>query len=219
MTTIADPELTSADQPTPVVPLNRSGASTTGSAPDLDAAAEAAAIERVLAGEVEAYDLLVRSFMRRAYAVAYRILGHQQDSEDVVQDAFFTALERIDTFDTSRRFGPWFLRIVANHAHNQRESRAVRERGIGVDTDTVPGRSAPDSDVEGVEIRAAFEAALDDLAPRPRLIVQLADVDGFAPTEIAGMLNLSPGTVRGYLFEARQALRRVLEPFKEMKHD
>ena len=183
----------------------------------LDAAQESAAIARVLAGDSDAYDVIVRSYMRRAFAVAYRILGHQQDAEDVVQDAFFTALERIDTFDTTRRFGPWFLRIVANHAHNQRASKSVRERGTGVDLDVVPGRSAPDRDAEGSDVMRAFHGAVARLAPRPRLIVQLVDVDGFTPAEAAEMLHLSPGTVRGYLFEARQVLRRALRMFVDVK--
>jgi RNA polymerase sigma-70 factor (ECF subfamily) len=180
----------------------------------LDPHAEAEVIGRVLAGDVDAYDLLVRAYMRKAYAVAYRVLVSSQDSEDAVQDAFFTALERLDTFDRSRPFGPWFLRIVANQARNLRRSNAVRDsapldEGTAFDGGRTPDRAAADA-----ELREAFADALSQLAPRPRQIVQMADVDGLASTEIAELLDLSPGTVRAYLHEARQALRRILVAFR-----
>jgi len=179
----------------------------------LDQAAESAVVGRVLAGDVEAYDMLVRAYLRKAYAVAYRVLGHSQDAEDAVQESFFTALERLNTFDRQRPFGPWFLRIVANHARNLRRSNAVRE-GAPLDESSAfdPSRT-PDHVTEDSELRAAFREALAQLAPRPRQIVQLADVDGLASTEIAELLDLSPGTVRAYLHEARQALRRILVAF------
>jgi RNA polymerase sigma-70 factor (ECF subfamily) len=180
----------------------------------LDPRAEAEVVSRVLAGDVDAYDLLVRAYMRKAYAVAYRVLASPQDSEDAVQEAFFTALERLDTFDQTRPFGPWFLRIVANQARNLRRSNAVRDsapldEGTAYDSGRSPDRAAADA-----ELREAFTEALSHLAPRPRQIVQMADVDGLASTEIAELLDLSPGTVRAYLHEARQALRRILVAFR-----
>jgi RNA polymerase sigma-70 factor, ECF subfamily len=184
-----------------------------GTVVTLDPRTEAVVVERVLAGDVDAYDLLVRAYMRKAYAVAYRVLGQAQDAEDAVQDAFFTALERLDTFDRERPFGPWFLRIVANHARNVRRSNTVRE-GAPLDESTAfDSGQTPDHVAEDSELRAAFRAALSRLAPRPRQIVQLSDVDGLASTEIAALLDISPGTVRAYLHEARQALRRILVAF------
>lgn len=179
----------------------------------LDPRMEAEVVGRVLAGDVDAYDLLVRAYLRKAYAVAYRVLGQAQDAEDAVQDAFFTALERLDTFDVGRPFGPWFLRIVANHAKNVRRSNTVRDGAPLDETSAFDAGRAPDRAAEDTELREAFWHALGQLAPRPRQIVQLADVDGLASTEIAAMLDISPGTVRAYLHEARQALRRILVAF------
>ena len=179
----------------------------------LDPLREAEVVGRVLAGDVDAYDLLVRTYLRKAYAVAYRVLGQAQDAEDAVQDAFFTALERLDTFDVSRPFGPWFLRIVANHARNVRRANAVREGTPLEETSAFDLGRTPDRAAEDTELREAFRTALGQLAPRPRQIVQLADVDGLASTEIAELLDISPGTVRAYLHEARQALRRILVAF------
>src|SRR5205814_5004686 len=87
---------------------------------------ETAAIRLVQAGDAEAFDLLVRRYMRSAFAVAYRVLGHREDAEDVVQEAFLAALANIRSFDTSRRFGPWLYRIVVTRGLNFRKSRSRR---------------------------------------------------------------------------------------------
>src|SRR5256885_1669225 len=71
-------------------------------APETPDPHEAAAIVRVQGGDTAAFDLLVRRYMRPAFAVAYRVLGHREDAEDVVQEAFLAALANIRTFDTSR---------------------------------------------------------------------------------------------------------------------
>lgn len=87
---------------------------------------ETAATLRVQAGETAAYDLLVRRYMRSAFAVAYRLLGHREDAEDVVQEAFLAALANIRSFDPSRQFGPWLHRIVVTRGLNFRKSRSRR---------------------------------------------------------------------------------------------
>src|SRR5690606_8916242 len=73
---------------------------------------------RVQAGEAAAFDLLVGRHMQRAFGVAYRLLGQREDAEDLVQEAFIAALQKIDTFDGRREFAPWFYRILVNRCLN-----------------------------------------------------------------------------------------------------
>ena len=75
---------------------------------------------------VAAYDQLVQRHMRSAFSIAYRLLGQREDAEDLVQDAFMVALEKIDTFREGHRFAPWFFRILVNRGLNARKSRALR---------------------------------------------------------------------------------------------
>jgi RNA polymerase sigma-70 factor (ECF subfamily) len=89
-------------------------------------AADAAAIERVLAGEPEAFAPVVRRFLRPAHSIAARLLGNPQDAEDLVQEAFLTALANLRSFDRTRPFGPWFYRIVWTRGLNLRKSLARR---------------------------------------------------------------------------------------------
>jgi RNA polymerase sigma-70 factor (ECF subfamily) len=173
---------------------------------------EAALIELVQGGDTSAFDELVERHMRRALAVAYRVLGQRQDAEDVVQDSFLAALVKIDTFQGGRPFGPWLCRIVANRAINLRKSRAVRQ------TDPLPTSVAtrdesPADAAERGERQRALEQALAQLPEQQRWIVQLFDIDGFTSPEIAHMLDLAEGTVRWHLHSARQTLRAVLGRF------
>jgi RNA polymerase sigma-70 factor (ECF subfamily) len=176
---------------------------------------EAAAIARVQRGEAEAFDLLVRRYMRTGYAVAFRVLGHREDAEDVVQEAFLAALANIGSFDTGRRFGPWFHRIVVTRGLNFRKSRGRRATEALDDAGVASGDPGPAAAAEQDALRTSVAQALGRLPERQRMVVQLFELDGFSGAEIAGMLGISPGTVRWYLHEARQALRGTLAHLQE----
>jgi RNA polymerase sigma-70 factor, ECF subfamily len=176
---------------------------------------EAAAISRVQAGDAEAFDLIVRRYMRPAYAVAFRVLGHREDAEDVVQEAFLAALANIASFDTTRRFGPWLYRIVVTRGLNFRKSRSRRAAEPLEDAAVASRDAGPAAAAEQAGLRDTVMTALSQLPERQRMVVQLFELDGFSGVEIAAMLGVSPGTVRWYLHEARQALRRMLAHLQE----
>lgn len=173
-------------------------------------------VERVRNGDTEAYGDLVQRHMQRAFAIAYRILEHREDAEDVVQDAFLRALENLDTLQAERPFHPWFYRIVANRAISFRRARRVRE------TDALPeqltaSQPSPAQDAERAELRARLASAVAALPERQRLIVQFSELEGMTSTEIAEVLEIAPGTVRWHLHQLRHTLRTALEPLKEKR--
>src|SRR5437762_1652960 len=85
-----------------------------------------ALVDRVRRGDATAYDTLVRRHIRRATIIARRLLGNVEDAEDLVQEAFVRALNRISSFDNSRAFAPWFFRLLINAGINARKARALR---------------------------------------------------------------------------------------------
>ncbi len=183
------------------------------SPPAADAAEESALVDRVRRGDGAAFDALVQRYMRRAFAVAYRVMGQREDAEDLVQDAFMAALQKIDTFERGRSFGPWLMRILVNRGLNARKARTLRT------TDEIPETAAssaasPERDAERGELRTRLAAAMEALPPRQRTIVQLFELEGFGSPEIAGILEISEGTVRWHLHEARKTLRRALAPYE-----
>ncbi|HEX6927230.1 MAG TPA: sigma-70 family RNA polymerase sigma factor [Longimicrobiaceae bacterium] len=169
-------------------------------------------VERVRAGDVEAYDLLVVRHMKRAYSVAYRLLGQREDAEDLVQDAFLAALEKIDTFKQGRSFAPWFYRILVNRGLNSRKSRSLR-RMDALPPEISDASRSPLRDTERAELKERLAEVLRTLPPRQKSIVELFELEGFSSLEIAEILGLSDGTVRWHLHQARAKLREALGPF------
>ena len=166
---------------------------------------------RVQRGDKHAFDELARRYARRAFAVAYRILRHTQDAEDLVQDSFMAALDGIGSFDPARPFAPWFYKIVVNRALNAASARATRERHANVIQLWTNEAVEVDLDpAEKSEIRTRFETALAALPRHQRLIVEFSDVDGRSSAEIGEMMNLPRGTVRWHLHQARRTLRIAL---------
>lgn len=169
---------------------------------------------RVQGGDAEAFDLLVRRYLPRARLVARRLLQDPDDADDLVQDAFLRALERIATFDVSRAFEPWFTRLLINLGLDLRRKQAVR-RTESHDPEMFPGGVRPDREVERSELRSALSQALERLPDRQRLIVSLFEVDGHSTEEIAGMLNVTQVTIRWHLHQARRTLRELLKGWVE----
>jgi RNA polymerase sigma-70 factor (ECF subfamily) len=177
---------------------------------------EAELVERVCRGDAAAFDTLVTRYMRRAFSVAFRLLGQKEDAEDLVQDAFLLVLQRIGTFQEGRAFAPWFFRILVNRGLNARKARALRTADEIPESASSAGPS-PEREAERAELRDRLAAALGALPERQRLVVELFDLEGFAGPEIAEILEISDGTVRWHLHEARKALRQALAPYERSR--
>jgi RNA polymerase sigma-70 factor (ECF subfamily) len=174
---------------------------------------DAALVRRVREGDTAAFDEIVKAYMRQVFQVAYRVVGHREDAEDLVQDCFLAAFQYLDSYDIDRPFGPWITRIVLNRGANLRRSRA--RRATEPETDAVsPAPSALD-EATRAEAREKQEEVLATLNERQRMIVTMFDVDGMTSTEIGERLELAPGTVRWHLHEARRVLRNALARFIE----
>jgi RNA polymerase sigma-70 factor (ECF subfamily) len=176
-----------------------------------EATRDATLVAAVRCGDAAAADALVRRHFRVAWAVALALLGNEADAEDVCQDAFVRALERIDECRRPDRFVYWLLQIVRNRAHNARAYRRVRS---GPSTDEIevaaPGDAARAT--ERHELVDRLLAALETLTPEQRQVVLLKDLEGWDHRAIARSLDISEGMSRQHLLAARRALRERLGP-------
>lgn len=195
--------------------MDRTADDSSGTAPAQD---EGRLIERVREGDAQAFGELVQRYQRRAFAIAYRLLRHIQDAEDLVQESFIAALDRLDSFDIRRPFGPWFFRIVMNRGRNAIAARQVRETET-LDDDVHAGGASPARLVEQRELGERIGLALEELSERQRLVVQLHEIEGFTTAEVAGMLEIAEPTVRWTLHAARKRLRMELAGWKEQHDD
>ena len=171
---------------------------------------DARLVERARAGDAPAFEELVRRHLRAAYAVALAVVGERADAEDVCQDAFLTALERLEECRRPDRFAAWLLQIVRNRARNLRRAQAVR-RGFPLEHAAgVAGRHDAAHGAEQAELRSRLLAAMTELSVPQREALLLHDLEGWRHKEIAAHLGVPESTARAYLFQARRKLRARL---------
>jgi RNA polymerase sigma factor (sigma-70 family) len=174
--------------------------------------ADAALAVRAVAGDRQAFGELVQRYQAAVRRLTRAVTGDAHDADDAAQDAFLSALDRIETYDSSRPFGPWLMRIATNAAIDLVRRRSVR-RADALDERAPSRGSSPASDAEAAEVRAKLNVALAELPERQRIAVALFDVEGYSHAEIAAVLRIPEGTVRSDVFHARRALRVALGIF------
>jgi len=179
-------------------------------------------IEALRRGEPAAAEQLIATYGARAYRLAIRITGNGQDAEEVVQDALWAVVRKIDTFRGDAAFGSWLYRIVANAAY----AKVRRSRRTDLSLDEVlpafdeQGRHvefmadwSPCVDDPGVqaELRTALTSAIDDLPAAYRAALVLRDVEGLSHLEIAQALSISLANAKSRVHRARLFVRKRLD--------
>jgi len=178
------------------------------------AAAEQCLIERARLGDAEAFGGLVQCYLPRALRLAMRLLHQREDAEDLVQDAFLSALRHIDGFDPHRPFWPWLSRIIVNRGLDLSAARSIRATS-DLSPDLADHGEAPSAAAERADVYAQVRHAMSALPPRRRMVVELFELDGLSVAEIASCIDAAPATVRWHLHVARRQLRQVLRPLRE----
>lgn len=179
---------------------------------------ELEAISRLKQGDIAGLELFVRRYQVQALRVACLVTRDRSLAEDVVQDAFVRAYQRIGQFDSERPFGPWFLRSVVNAALKaaSRAKRGVSLEGELQSGDVLPLRSLRDADIEPEAMLERAETlrevrdAIDRLSPNQRAAIVLRYYLGLTESEMADQLGCPRGTVKRRLFEARERLKSLL---------
>lgn len=175
-------------------------------------------------GDMQAFGSLVAKYQDRVYNLMFRMVGRRALAEELAQEAFLKALERIGQFRRASRFYTWLFRIAANLAISHRR-RAVRVRfhslsgpedGDGNLADPLTAGIAerrdpgPEAMAMSQETRERISAALCELDEEFRIVVVLRDREGLDYAEIAEVLDLPVGTVKSRLHRGRNLLREKL---------
>jgi len=180
---------------------------------------ERSIIDRVLAGEAEAFEVLVRANQRKVYNLCFRMTGNQEDAEDLAQEAFIKAYQNLAGFKGESGFGPWLYRLASNVCidHLRREKRREKssltyldEAGAAVEIEVADERFSPEATLDRRQVQEGIGRGLDTLTPEHRHILILREINGFSYDEIAEVLELSAGTVKSRISRARLVLRKFL---------
>lgn len=163
-------------------------------------------IRKVLAGDRDAYAVLVRRYERQVHAAAWAILRNHQAAEDVSQDAFIRAYEKLGTLRTPERFGPWLLTIVRRLSVD-----LARCRSPLVLVSACP--EGPSFDTSDGEDAARILAAIARMPDRDQQVLLLRYFDQLGVAEIASRMGCPVGTITKLLSRAVTRLRhRFQEP-------
>jgi RNA polymerase sigma-70 factor (ECF subfamily) len=180
----------------------------TGVAPPAPDISDAELVRRILDGGEEAFAQLVARYHRRAFWIAYHVLGRPEDARDVVQESFVRVYKSLHRFDFGRNFYTWFYRIVTNLAIDAlRKVRSARSVALGDLREPEDGGERPSAPAEREETRGRVWTVLDRLDAKFKAVLVLRDIHGMSCREIAPVLNVTHATVRWRLHRGRQIFR------------
>lgn len=205
--------------------LSRSVAKTITADParEVEADSDAIIVQRVQAGEVDAFDQLILKYRERLFAIIYNLTANREDAADLTQDTFIKAFQSISRFKGKSSFFTWIYRIAVNTTYTYLRRNRLRRF---FSFETINDELAPDEIVEALtaksnlpregamrELQEKLNEALQTLSLKHRTVVILFEIESLSHQEIAEVMNCSVGTVRSRLHYAKQQLQAKLQPY------
>jgi RNA polymerase sigma-70 factor (ECF subfamily) len=188
-----------------------------GIATNRDALTDEEAVARVLEGELQSFEVLMRRYNQRLYRVVRSILLNDSEAEDVVQDAYVRAYTHLGQFEGRASFATWLTRIAVHEALARKRERA---RLVEIDSFheseeanmkfLVSNLASPEQDTLQHSVGMMLEAAVDTLPSSYRSVFMLREIEGLSTAETAHCLELSEDVVKVRLHRGRAMLRREI---------
>ncbi len=190
---------------------------------------ESALVEQARKGDTSAFSELVNQYERKIFRLAQNITHNREDAEDVLQDTFLKAYERLDQFHGDSKFYTWIVRIAVNEALMKLRKRKTdktvsMDETIDTGEDTVAREIAawdenPEQRYSREELHEILDTAVQSLSPGFRTVFVLRDMEELSTEETAEALDLTIPAVKSRLLRARLQLREKLTRFFKRKGD
>jgi RNA polymerase sigma-70 factor (ECF subfamily) len=181
-------------------------------------------VRRVQAGDLAAFDLLVRKYQHRIGAVIGRYIRDWSECQDVAQDTFIRAYRAIGGFRGEAQFSTWLHRIAVNTAKNHLVASGRRPPGEDIDAADAElfddgarlrDEDTPERELMRHEMEQTVLRAVEALPVELRTAITLREVEGLGYEEIARRMDCPVGTVRSRIFRAREAIDAGLKPLMD----
>jgi len=183
-------------------------------------------VERAKAGDDSAFEQLIRQYDRQVFRIARHITQNKEDAEDIVQDAFLKAYQKLHQFQGNSKFSTWLVRIAVNESlmrlRKRRNSKTVSmDDDVQTEEGSVPRDFAdwgpdPEQQYKQTELREILQKTIAGLSPGFRSVFTLRDVENLSTEETAQALGLSVPAVKSRLLRARLQLRDRLTRYMKM---
>jgi len=188
-----------------------------------EADADWATVQRVQAGDVAAFDQLIRKYRERLFGVVYNLTSNREDTADLVQDAFIKAFQSINRFQGQSAFFTWLYKIAVNTTLSHLRKNRLRtffslEKIQEEDPSAkilaeLSEHAGADRDAYLRELQEKLNEAMQKLSIKHRTVITLFEIDGLSHAEIAEIMECSEGTVRSRLHYAKQFLQGELSKY------
>ncbi|MDA1014381.1 MAG: sigma-70 family RNA polymerase sigma factor [Planctomycetota bacterium] len=182
-----------------------------GMSAEHDAASDARLVEEVRRGDQDAYGELVRRYERRLLRLILRFVSDFELARDLAQEVFIRAYERLDQFDPSRRFGPWFFRIGVNLTLDYLRKR--KRRGWWKLFSESATERLPEPEVEDprlqMDLSQEVRTVIEQIPEKYRTVLVMRDLENFSTSEIAAITDRKEATIRWRLIEARKRFQEL----------
>jgi RNA polymerase sigma-70 factor (ECF subfamily) len=188
-------------------------------------ASDLAVVARVKAGDHDAFRHLVERHSRSVFRLAYRLTGHEQDAEDVVQETFLRAFREIRRFEARSSFATWLYRITVNCSHDllrQRPRAGSRpslddpESRVAAELADPSAAADPLRELASRRIDERVRTAMNGLSDQERSAFVMRHFEGLSIEDIGRVLDLKTSAAKHSIFRAVHKLRRALEPVAEL---
>jgi len=167
-------------------------------------------VRRAQGGDRRAFEELYRLHVNRIYGLCLRMCGQRTLAEDLAQEAFIRAWEKLGSFRGDSAFFSWLYRLTVNVVLGDRRSQARRTARM-VEKEDLSDLPQPGGSQHRAGLRVDLEAAIAALPPGARQVFILHDVEGYKHEEIAELMGLATGTSKAHLHRARKLMREQLQ--------
>jgi RNA polymerase sigma factor (sigma-70 family) len=185
---------------------------------------EAEVIKRIIKGEKELYEILMRKYNQRLYRIARSMVKSEVDVEDILQETYLKAFQHLNQFQQKSQFSTWIIRILINQANatlnkNKRYDGFTSLLGdVAIENNLQHSSSSdPEFLMSNNELKKILEEAIDKLSESLRCVYVMREVEGLSVAETSECLNISEENVKTRLHRAKTILKDEL--YKKTKND
>lgn len=168
------------------------------------------------------FQKLVEMNQSFVYAVAFRLLCNESDTEEVVQDTFVRIWKNLSRFNHEMRFSTWLYKIAVNLCYDRMRSLKFRMNHVPLNIDGLAIRNLPsqeniETNYVNREMAGIIRYLTDRLSPQQRIVFSLSELEDLSVAEISEITGMTPEKIKSNLYCAKQSMRKKLEHIEERR--